>query len=75
MLPTFGVRVGGRFFHGNMEEPIEVVRTGDLREDIRLNTQRVADALERAISKRPEQWIVFEEIWPEQMRRSAESVS
>ncbi len=73
MLPTFGVRGEDNRFHGTMERPIETVRTGDLKEDIRLNTQRVAEVLEKAISKRPEQWIVFEPIWPERTLGSAES--
>ena len=65
LLPTFGVRDENGKFRGYMEEPVPLERTGDLREDIRVNTQKAAEVLERAISKRPDQWIVFEPIWPE----------
>lgn len=65
VLPAFGVRMADGRFRGTMTGPVELVRTGDLREDIRLNTQKMAEVLEDAIGEHPAQWIVFEPIWPE----------
>ncbi len=65
LVPAFTYRRKGGGFVGRIEEPLELVRTGRLREELRANTQRLAAVLERAIAEAPEQWIVFEPVWPE----------
>ena len=65
LVPGFTYRRKGGGFLGRVEEPLELVRTGRLREDLEVNTQRLAAVLERAIAEAPEQWIVFESVWPE----------
>jgi Kdo2-lipid IVA lauroyltransferase/acyltransferase len=39
-----------------IEPPIEILRTGNLRTDLQINTQRITDRVERAIRNYPEQW-------------------
>lgn len=66
LVPAFTYRLHDGSFLARIEEPLPMVRTGKLREDVRLNTQRLAAVLEKAIAEKPEQWIVFEPVWPEQ---------
>jgi lauroyl/myristoyl acyltransferase len=47
-----------------MEPPLEMLRTGERAEDIRLNMRRVLDALEAIIRRWPEQWQMFVPVWP-----------
>jgi Kdo2-lipid IVA lauroyltransferase/acyltransferase len=46
-----------------LEEPLPLIVTGDLREDIRANTQAYNDTLERIILRHPEQWIWNHRRW------------
>jgi lauroyl/myristoyl acyltransferase len=45
--------------------PIEMVRTGDRRQDILTNTRRLAVVLEGYVRAHPEQWMMFHPFWPE----------
>lgn len=65
LIPAFTYRLRNGRFIARIEEPLELARTGKLKEDVRLNTQRLAAVLEKAIAEKPEQWIVFELVWPE----------
>jgi KDO2-lipid IV(A) lauroyltransferase len=47
--------------------PIEMVRTGDRRQDILTNARRLAGILEGYIRAHPEQWMMFHPIWPEEI--------
>jgi Kdo2-lipid IVA lauroyltransferase/acyltransferase len=49
------------FFHG--DAPIQLERTGDTREDIRLNTERFAAAVERMVRLYPDQWLWIHKRW------------
>lgn len=49
----------------HLEPPMEMTRTGSRDEDLRLNMQRILDALERIIRDWPEQWQMFVPVWPE----------
>jgi KDO2-lipid IV(A) lauroyltransferase len=40
----------------NIEPPVEIQRTHDLRTDLQINTQLISDRVERAIRNYPEQW-------------------
>ena len=46
--------------------PIEMIRTGDRRQDIRSNTRRLAVILEGYVRAHPEQWMMFHPFWLEQ---------
>jgi len=47
-----------------LSPPLEMVRTGDAEEDLRVNLRRVAAWLEEFIRPRPEQWAMFVPVWP-----------
>ena len=47
-------------------EPLEMIRTGDRRRDLMTNVRRVVDILEQHVRARPEQWMMFHPVWPEQ---------
>jgi Kdo2-lipid IVA lauroyltransferase/acyltransferase len=49
------------FFHG--DPPVELVRTGDTRRDVEVNTARFAAAMERIIRLYPEQWLWIHKRW------------
>ena len=49
----------------HLDPPLEVVRTGDREEDMRLNMQRVLQALEEPIRRWPEQWQMYVPVWPD----------
>lgn len=46
--------------------PIEMIRTGDRRQDILANARRLAAILEEHVRAHPEQWLMFHPFWPEQ---------
>ncbi len=45
--------------------PIEMVHTGDRRQDILTNTRRMAVIVEGYVRAHPEQWMMFHPFWPE----------
>jgi KDO2-lipid IV(A) lauroyltransferase len=64
VIPTCAVWDAKRkkyFFHG--DPPVELVRTGDNRQDVEVNTARFAAAMERMIRLYPEQWLWIHRRW------------
>jgi lauroyl/myristoyl acyltransferase len=51
-------------------EPLEMIRTGHRRQDILTNIRRLASILEEHVRARPEQWMMFHAVWPEQGNRN-----
>jgi KDO2-lipid IV(A) lauroyltransferase len=49
------------FFHG--DSPVELVRTGDHKQDIEINTARFAAAIERLVRLYPDQWLWIHKRW------------
>lgn len=49
------------FFHG--DPPVNLVRTGDHRKDVEVNTARFAAAMERMVKLYPEQWLWIHKRW------------
>jgi KDO2-lipid IV(A) lauroyltransferase len=45
--------------------PLEVERTGDLRQDVNTMTRELAARFERAIAAAPTQWHMFQPAWPD----------
>ena len=45
--------------------PVEMVRTGDRRQDVLTNTRRLAAIVEGHVRAHPEQWMMFHPFWPE----------
>jgi len=56
-----GRRGGTYWVVGN--PPMEVVRTGNRKEDVRVNVQRVLAQVEDFIRRAPDQWMVFKPVW------------
>jgi len=56
-----------------VEKALELELTGDLEEDIRVNTARIVKILESYIRKYPEQWIWVHERWKTQPNTASDS--
>jgi lauroyl/myristoyl acyltransferase len=67
LLPAFTWRENG-LLHARIEEPLELVSTGDRAADVRAGVQRFAALFEGYIREHPEQWTVFEPVWDEPQR-------
>ncbi|HUE81266.1 MAG TPA: lysophospholipid acyltransferase family protein [Pyrinomonadaceae bacterium] len=64
VIPTCAVWDQNRrryFFRG--DPPIELVRTGDTKKDVEVNTARFAEAMERLIRLYPDQWLWIHKRW------------
>jgi lauroyl/myristoyl acyltransferase len=54
----------GRDHHAVVQPPIDTCRTGSFRTDVQRITQEIATRFEGLISQAPEQWHVFQPLWP-----------
>ena len=64
VIPTVAIcnkKRGRYFFHG--DPPVELVRTGDHKQDIEINTARFAAAIERLVRLYPDQWLWIHKRW------------
>jgi len=59
ILPVFCVREADGRLAIQVEPPLEIQKTRDIHADLRVNTQKIADVVENAIRKCPEQWFWF----------------
>lgn len=73
IVPVFAVRddASGRaqryaFF---IADPFVVARTSDEDADIQVGLRQMASVLERYIAMFPEQWVMFQRVWPEEGKR------
>jgi KDO2-lipid IV(A) lauroyltransferase len=64
IVPFFAYRRGNQA-HLVSEDPIEIERTTDRDADIERGLAVVAAVLERAIARAPDQWALFQRVWPE----------
>jgi len=65
LLLTAAVYSGpGRDHHAVVQPPIDTCRTGSFRTDVQRITQEIATRFEGLISQAPEQWHVFQPLWP-----------
>jgi KDO2-lipid IV(A) lauroyltransferase len=62
LVPAFAWRERGLLI-ARIEEPLELVSTGDRDADVRAGVRRFAARLESYIREHPEQWTVFEPVW------------
>jgi len=67
VLPAFTARETGGRYVGWFEPPLELVRTGNSRADVQANTERITRTIEAAIRRYPEQWTVFQPVWPDKL--------
>jgi KDO2-lipid IV(A) lauroyltransferase len=47
----------------HMSEPMDVIRTGNKQEEIRLNTSQYMKYFEKFVSQHPDQWMMFHKFW------------
>jgi KDO2-lipid IV(A) lauroyltransferase len=64
LVPAFVQRRPDDTFLLEVEPPLELSRSGDLEADVADGVKKVADVMERYISRRPEQWLVAVPVWP-----------
>jgi len=62
VIPMFCRRVGNNF-EVYAEPPMEMIRTGDEEEDVRVNSLRIIACIEKFVKDDPGQWIVLESLW------------
>ena len=65
VIPVFSHRNSKGDLVINIERPVEIQRTGDLRSDLQTNTQIITNIVEQAVRKHPEQWNWILKRWKE----------
>jgi KDO2-lipid IV(A) lauroyltransferase len=65
LIPGWVRRTGGFKVHAKIGPPLELIRTGNRDEDLRLNTARLLALFEEHLKADPGQWSVLERIWPD----------
>jgi KDO2-lipid IV(A) lauroyltransferase len=73
ILSAVAVRTADGRFAGQIDPPVEIERGTDLRDGIRRTTRRIAERFERHIRAHPEQWTVYQPLWPSVRSRSGEA--
>lgn len=63
VVPGFCIRNGDGTFTLHLEKPMFLKRTGDLRGDLKENTQTLTDVIEAMVRKYPEQWFWVHKRW------------
>jgi KDO2-lipid IV(A) lauroyltransferase len=64
LLPGWVRRESAYKVRAEIGPPLEIVRTGNHDEDLRLNTARLLALFERHLKRDPGQWSVLDRIWP-----------
>jgi len=59
ILPIFCVREADGRLAIRVEPPLDIEKTRDVHTDLRVNTQKIADVVENAIRRCPEQWFWY----------------
>ncbi len=63
IIPGFYARRNGPFSTITLDPPHELVRTGNIEEDVRENVQRLANVFERYIRQHPQEYLWRYKIW------------
>jgi lauroyl/myristoyl acyltransferase len=63
LVPVFVERLPDNTFVVRIEPKLELRQTGDREADVVAGTEMLVSAMERAISKHPEQWLVAVPVW------------
>lgn len=63
LIPTFCHRRQPDGIEAFMEEPLELMDSGDFDADVRANALRLLARFERHLRQDPGQWIVLERVW------------
>lgn len=57
------VRTEGNKYKFIFAEPMDIIRTGDRKEELQLNTERIHKEVEKQIKEYPTQWVWMHERW------------
>ena len=68
VLPVFMIRNGFQKHRLIIKEPLELIRTGDIKKDVESNTQLFNDTLESMIRRHPDQWFWVHQRWERKKR-------
>jgi len=63
VIPVFCVREDDRKLTIIIEPPVQLIRTNNLREDLKTNAQIMTDIIEKAVRKYPDQWLWLHKRW------------
>jgi KDO2-lipid IV(A) lauroyltransferase len=63
VLPVFCVRDEDHRLEIIVYPPVHLLRTGDLRDDLKTNTQIMTDIIEKAVRTYPDQWLWLHKRW------------
>jgi lauroyl/myristoyl acyltransferase len=55
-----------RGYHTVSTPPMALERTGDRLQDVIHNARRVLSIIEGWVAERPDQWLMYYPVWPEQ---------
>lgn len=64
ILPVFVLREGRRRYRVVLRPPVAVEASADRQADFRRAATRLAEEVERAIRRVPDQWFCFRRLWP-----------
>ena len=73
LIPAWAWRIDGYRFRARIGPPLELVRTGNFDEDVRINAQRLLTLFEGQLRSDPGQWAVLAPIWPAKENERARS--
>jgi KDO2-lipid IV(A) lauroyltransferase len=68
LLPGWVRRTGGFKIYTKLGPPLEMIRTGDREEDLRVNTAALLALFEKHLKEDPGQWSVLDRIWPDELQ-------
>jgi KDO2-lipid IV(A) lauroyltransferase len=66
VLPGYLTTMNNGRYRIKFLAPIEIVRTGEMEEDLRINTQKFNEVLEQIIREQPESWLWGHRRWKNQ---------
>ncbi len=65
IIAAFTIRNPDGSFTINVSAPVAVQRSGSLRNDLKCNTQRITDIVEKAVREHPDQYLWVQKRWKE----------
>jgi lauroyl/myristoyl acyltransferase len=71
VLPAFILRTSDGRYRAVIEEPLEIVRSGDRDASLKVNLSRYVAILERYVRQYPEQWYCFYPFWDDPSRAAS----
>jgi KDO2-lipid IV(A) lauroyltransferase len=63
LMQAFIFREADGDFRARIDPPLELMRTGDLKRDMQVNTQKITARVEEEVRRHPEQWNWFLKRW------------